>query len=63
MERKPMIITVRANFTPTERQIETQSTTLRTLLEELSSDYEASVGIIDAEHGEVNPYFLVLLNG
>ncbi len=58
-----MIITVRTNFAPTERQIETQSITLGTLLEGLSRNYEGSVGIIDAEHGGVNPYFLVLLNG
>ena len=33
------------------------------LLDELSKDYGGRIGIVDIESKNVNPYFLVLLNG
>ncbi|MFC1995279.1 MoaD/ThiS family protein [Chloroflexota bacterium] len=58
-----MNITVKANFGVTERQLNTQSTTLGQLLDELSTEYGGSTGIADIKSKDVNHYFLVLLNG
>lgn len=58
-----MKITVLSDFAPPERQLETQSTTLSDFLEELSSEFGMSVGILGSTYREVNPNLFVTLNG
>ena len=60
-----MKVTVISSFNPNRTEIETQSTTLGSLLDELSKKYKpADVdGFYDTESGEVYPDCDIILNG
>jgi molybdopterin converting factor small subunit len=60
-----MRITVKSIFDPNETELDTQSTTLGALFDELSSDnYRLIVAeFFDSEHREIYPYCEVVVNG
>ena len=59
-----MKITLKSTFNQNETDLETQSTTLGTLLDELSSNHKLTkIEFFDSESGEVYPDCEVLVNG
>ena len=59
-----MKITAKSSFDLNERDVETQSTTLGALLDELSNNYKLTrAEFFDSEQGELYPDYEVLVNG
>ncbi len=59
-----MKITVKSSFNLNETDLETQSTTLGALLDELSNNYKLTKAeFFDSESGELYPDYEVLVNG
>jgi len=58
-----MKITFKSTFNLEETEMETQSTTLGALLDELSSTYETKAEFFDSQSKEVYPDWQLFLNG